>query len=220
MNRNTLAVLSICIFLACGFEATMPVFAQEQQKKATIPDVIRELKKTVVFVGTITAERGEKIPLDGFLLSDINPKNIRFNATAFLVDVQGISHLVTAKHVVKEFMVTELRDGKAVQRLNDVQMFIFFNKKDGRVGFRSIGHAKTISLVDWIFHEDPKVDLAIIPFPINKTDDDITVMPDIMISDTSKLQELYDVFFIVYEPGAESQKKDRTSNVDRHDKFN
>lgn len=51
-----------------------------------------------------------------------------------------------------------------------------------------------------------KVDLAIIPFGIRE-EDDIRTMPDIMFLDTSKLQELYDVFFIAYQPGAESQKR-------------
>lgn len=205
MNRKLLAILVVCMFFACVSLPSRTLFAQEQEKKVSIPEAIRQLKKTVVFIGEIHEEPNVPIPPDGVLV-DIDPKKIQFLATGFLVSVQGICHLVTAKHVVNQFIVPESKDGKVAQRFNDDGMFIFYNRKDGKVGFRSIGYVKKIHSVNWIFHDDDKVDLAMIPFGISK-EDDIRTMPDIMFLDTSKLQELYDVFFIAYQPGAQLQKR-------------
>lgn len=207
MNRKILATLIVCIFLACTLLPPEKLSAQEQgQNKKGIPELLKQLKKTVVFIGEIHAEENNPAPLQGTLLKDINPKEIQFIATGFLVNVQGICHLVTAKHVVNNFIVTETKSDKAVRRFIDDKMFIFFNRKDGKIGFRSIGYAKKTESVKWIFHDDEKVDLAVIPFAVS-ADDDVVTMPDIMFLDTSKLQEIYDVFFIAYQPGAESQKR-------------
>lgn len=154
MNRKSLAILAVCIFSVCVSLPSRTLFAQEQEKTISIPEFITQVKKTVVFIGEIHEEPNISIPPDGALLTDIDPKKIQFLATGFLVNVQGIIHLVTARHVVNRFIVTESKEGKVAQRFVDDGMFIFFNRKDGKVGFRSIGRVKKIHSVNWIFHDN------------------------------------------------------------------
>ena len=99
------------------------------------------IKKTVVFFGKID-EEGKTF----------------FYATGFLVRVQNIYHLLTAKHVV-----ANMKTGK----LQNDGMLVFFNSKDGSITSRSIENMKQMYKVNWIFHKNAEVDVAIIPFGID-----------------------------------------------------
>ena len=139
------------------------------------------IKKTIVFLGK-TTEEGK----------------IQFYATGFLVNIQNIFHLVTAKHVV-----VDPRTGKFV----DSGMLAFFNLKDGTVGSRSIDQIKKSIAVNWIFHENDDVDIALIPFGLDPQKDDVKTIPENLFLRSDRLFELYDVFFLSYQPGIQLQKK-------------
>ena len=141
----------------------------------TEDSVLNQIKKSIVFLGTVD-EKGEK----------------QFFATGFLVNIQEVYHLVTAKHVVME-----QRDGKFTGKLHDDNLYVFFNKKDKSIGVRSIKNIKSEHGVDWIFHEDNEVDIAIIPFGLDVKSDDVKTIPENLFLSTNKLAELYDVFFFV-----------------------
>jgi hypothetical protein len=143
--------------------------------------LIDQIKKTVVFLGK-TAQKGE----------------IQFYATAFLVHIQNIIHLATAKHIV-----VDSRTGKFI----DTGMLAFFNLKDGKIGLRSIDEIKRNFGVEWIFHENKDVDIAIIPFGLDPQRDDVKTIPDNLFLTTDRLFELYDVFFLSYQPGIQPQKR-------------
>jgi hypothetical protein len=143
--------------------------------------LVDEIKKTVVFIGKIDKE--EK-PF--------------FYATGFLVRVQNIYYLLTAKHVV-----ANMETGK----LQDDGMLIFFNSKDGSIASRSIENIKQKYKVNWIFHKNAEVDVAIIPFGIDLQKDDVKVIPDNLFLLSDRIFELYDVFFLSYQPGIEPQRK-------------
>jgi len=143
-------------------------------------DLIGQIKKTVVFLGKTTQKKEQ------------------FYATGFLVEIQNIFHLVTAKHVV-----VDPKSGD----FTDSGMLVFFNQKDGKIGSRSIDEIKRIMGVNWIFHENKDVDIAIIPFGLDPQKDDVKTIPDDMFLNTDRLFELYDVFFLSYQPGIESQKR-------------
>jgi len=153
--------------------------------------LINEIKKTVVFLGKIT-DKGE-----------IDP-----NATGFLVNIQGIFHLMTAKHVVKEF-----KNGKFTDKFIDEGMWVFFNTTDGKIGLRSIGDIKKKFGINWVFHENKDVDIAIIPFGLDVQKDDVKTIPENLFFSTDRLFELYDAFFLSYQPGI--KPKDRISPVIR-----
>jgi hypothetical protein len=139
-------------------------------------DLINQLKKTIVFLGVQTSS------------GKIQPR-----ATGFLLNIQGIFHLATAKHVV----VDPTTGGWL-----DADMSVFFNLKGGGVGSRRLSSLKKMFGVEWLFHENKKIDVAIIPFGLEETDDVMTI-PDNLFLTTDNLFELCDVFFLSYQPGIE-----------------
>jgi V8-like Glu-specific endopeptidase len=143
-------------------------------------DFLDERKKTVVFLGEIN-EKQEK----------------QFCATGVLVIIQGIFHLITAKHVILD----------ANKKYIDSKLNVFFNLKDGKTGSRSIVEMKNKSHTNWIFHQNEKVDIAIIPIWLDPQNDDVKAVPDNMFQSVDNLSELYDVFFLSYQPGVQNQSK-------------
>lgn len=142
--------------------------------------VLDEIKKTVVFLG------------------DVREGKTKLYATAFLVNIQNIFHLITAKHVV-----VDTETGKT----KDVNMHVFFNLKSGGITTRSIGEIKRKFSLDWVFHENTAVDIAIIPFGLDPQKDDIKIIPDNLFLPSDRLFELYDVFFLSYQPGVKFEKR-------------
>jgi len=143
--------------------------------------LIEEIKKKVVFIGKVDHEGRPQ-----------------FQATGFLVSVQNIYHLLTAKHVVVNIKTGELQDN---------EMLAFFNSKNGEIASRSIKDIKRRFGVNWIFHQNAEVDIAIIPFGLDPQKDDVKVIPDNLFLLPDSLFELYDVFFLSYQPGVEFQKR-------------
>jgi len=143
--------------------------------------LLDEIKKTIVFLGK-TTEEGK----------------IQFYATGFLVNIQNIFHLATAKHVV-----VDPKTGKFV----DNGMLAFFNLKDGRIGSRSIDQIKKNFAINWIFHENNDVDIAVIPFGLDPQKDNVKTIPDNMFLTEDRLFEVYEVFFLSHQPGIQPQKR-------------
>ncbi len=173
-GKGILAVVLLLVFLA------RPVYGEINIRSKTgslMASPLQELKKTVVFLG--------KIGPDG---------KPQISATGFLVNVQGTYHLLTAKHVVIN---------AATGRFQDNDLLAFLNLKDGGVTVRSIDEIKNRFDIEWILHSDPEVDIAIIPFILDPAEDDVKVISDRLFLDTKYLHELYDVFFLSYQPGIE-----------------
>lgn len=143
--------------------------------------LLNDIKKTVVFLGTIN-EKGETV----------------IRATGFLISINNVFHLVTAKHVV-----LDPRSGRPV----DSGMQVLFNLKEGKVGQRPLDEIKKTFAVDWIFHPNSDVDVAIIPFGLDLERDDVKTIPENLFFSTDRLFELYDVFFLSYQPGVQSRNK-------------
>lgn len=152
-------------------------------------DLINEFRKTVVFFGIIDKK-----------------DNVRFTATGFLVDIQGIFHLVTAKHVIYSVESNEFKDQG---------LYVFYNRKDGTIGNKPIDQVKKTFNANWVFHTNTNVDIAIIPFPINVNTDDLKVVQDKRFTKTDQLYELYDIFFLSYQPGIQLQAQAKISPIVR-----
>lgn len=144
-------------------------------------DLLDQIKMTVVFLGKVT-EKGEN----------------KFFATGFLVKIQNVYHLVTAKHVV-----VDTKTGKFV----DNGTLAFFNLKDGKIGSRSIDKIKENFALNWIFHENNDVDIAVIPFGLDPQKDNVKTIPDNLFLTADRLFEVYEVFFLSYQPGIQPQKR-------------
>ena len=130
------------------------------------------------------------------------------NGTAFFVGVKKPSeppiysvYLVTAKHVLYKPDTTEFVD----------KVFIRINRKDGGsevsvIPIKAIGNNRTVFL-----HDDPSVDIAVIPFLPDQERFDFKFLPDEFITtretyNTLKIREGSEIFFtglFAPYPGAE-----------------
>jgi len=144
--------------------------------------VIGEAKKTIVFLGTFDKENKPA-----------------FSATGFLLRLDSVFHLATAKHVVVNPLTDKPRDG----------LMAFYNRKDGVVAVTNLQSLIEEHEIRWVFHADPLVDVALIPFPLNVSDDDVKTIPETVFKKSPDLFELDDVFFLSYQPGLEPHDKIR-----------
>lgn len=101
----------------------------------------------------------------------------------------------------------EIKNNKFTGKLIDENIYAFYNTKVGGIKERSLDEVKKTFSVDWIFHENNNVDIAIIPFPINIKKDDVKIVPDELFLGTDRLFELYDIFFLSYQPGVQPENK-------------
>ena len=137
--------------------------------------LIREIKKTVVFLGRPGS--------DG---------QVRFDATGFLLRVENVFHMATARHVVVD---------QQTGNLLDEDLIAFLNLRDGAIGSRSIRAFKDQAQVQWVFHPQKDVDVAMIPFGVNRDTDDVKTVPQEIFLGPEELLELSEVFFLSYQPG-------------------
>jgi len=144
-------------------------------------ELIDNTKKSVVFFGKLSQEGTPS-----------------YYATGFFVSIKNIFHLVTAKHVIYD---------KQTGKINDKDVLIFFNLLNKNIGARHIDDIKSKLSVEWMFHDDPNVDIAIIPFGFDPKTHDIKVVPDNMFLTIDNVYELYDVFFLSLQPGIVYQNK-------------
>ena len=179
MQKKTM-ILFLCIIVIAQVS-----FGQQEGPVSPLVDQIRQNKKTIVFLGEMNKE------------GKIQP-----HATAFLVMIKNVFHLVTAKHVIMEYM-----DGKFTGKLIDSNLLAVFNMKDGGIGWRYIAAIKNKYGVNWVFHQNENVDIAVIPFPLDPQKDDVVVIPDSMFITADRIFELYDVYFLSYQPGIEIQDR-------------
>lgn len=179
VSRRLIVVAISAYIVASWFHGGVASMAEAA--KGGYGALIEEIKKTVVFLGRIDAEGKPQ-----------------FYATGFLVTVQDIFHLVTAKHVVADLKTGDLRDTGLV---------VFLNAKGGGIQYRSIEELRKARNVKWVFHKNPGVDIAMIPFGIDQAKDDVKVIPDQLFLSSDRVFELYDVFFVSYQPGIEPGNK-------------
>jgi len=176
----------ICISLSySSLCAAWPV-KKAQTGVTTMKNLLADAKKTVVFLGNL----GE--------ISGTDKKNINLYGTGFLVRIQDIYYLITAKHIVKN------QDSGALQ---DGDMCVFLNTKKGNINVRKIQDVKKDFKVEWIFHSNPNVDIAIIPWPLDLAKDDVKVVPEELFTKSDRIFELYDIFFLSFQPGIDVTTK-------------
>ncbi|MFZ6034727.1 MAG: S1 family peptidase [Patescibacteria group bacterium] len=141
--------------------------------------IINRIKESIVFLGFIDNGR-EKIV-----------------GTGFLIKIEEIFHLVTAKHVVEN-------------KYDD--LCVFLNSKQFNKAV-----IKPLRLIykdnlNWIRHPNPNIDIAILPFLLG-SDDKVTFISSELISKSlTDTHELSDVFYLSYQPGINNFKKDGNVN--------
>lgn len=147
---------------------------------------VDEIKKTIVFLGEFNSKG------DPF-----------FYGTGFLIQIDSVDFVVTNKHVIMDY---DNNLKKFTGKLKDTYYEIFFNNTKGQLDYRSVTDIKSSASLEWIFHPKDSVDLAVLPFPILETDDLLSIGVDFFVP-VKKVLELFDVFFLCYNPGLETKDK-------------
>ncbi|QQR77150.1 MAG: trypsin-like peptidase domain-containing protein [Candidatus Moraniibacteriota bacterium] len=120
-----------------------------------------------------------------------------FSGTGFLIQVDDVFYVATAKHVVEN---------------NYQQMFIFLNNKNFGVNFKPIEEILSQGF-SWKKHGNNNVDIALLPFPLAPQLDKAKFIPNsLFINDISEIQELVDLFFLSFQPGINELKNDNSIN--------
>jgi len=144
-------------------------------------EYLTNVKKTMCYIGKIN-NNNEPIPI----------------ASGFFLEIQGIYHLTTAKHVIYN---------ERTNQVEDDHLFVFVNKKDGTLFAQPINSVRENLRVNWNFHENSQIDIAMMPFALNSKEWDIKVIAHNFFAGLSEVNELSDVFFISYQPGIVFQNK-------------
>ena len=176
----------IFIFLFSSIQCVAQLAKEAHAGIGSMKNLLTDLKKSVVFIGDVSEDR------------KTHEKKINLYGTGFLVKIQDIYYLITAKHIIKDQDSGALKDG---------EMYVFLNAKKGNMNFRKIQDIKSNFKVEWVFHSNPNVDIAIIPWPLDLTNDDVRVVPEELFTKSDRIFELYDIFFLSYQPGIEMTAK-------------
>lgn len=152
-----------------------------------IRDMLEQLKRTIVFLciespeGSIKTEKG----------------NYQTVGTGFLVQIEGVNHLVTAKHVV-----TVRKGNEELAR----PMFLLCNTKKGHIRIRNLSALIVRDKIRWVCHDNPGVDVALLPVRLSPEEEDVITIPEKYFCDLKHLCELDDVFSLSFQPGADNTK--------------
>lgn len=174
------------VFLLCFIQCSFRPCREACAGAGSMKNLLTELKKSVVFLGDINEDKKTR------------EKKVSLHGTGFLVKIQDVYYLITAKHIVKD---------PATGAPKDSDTYVFLNAKKGNMNFRKIQDIKNKFKVDWVFHSNPDVDIAIIPWPLDLKNDDVRVVPEELFTKSDRIFELYDIFFISYQPGVEMTNK-------------
>ncbi len=137
-------------------------------------NLITQIKGSIIFLGHVKDGR-EPV----------------YSGTGFLIQVDNMFYIVTAKHVVE----------------SDFQnMFIFRNSKNFGINFRPIAEILQQGL-SWKMHSNSLVDIAMLPF-VMSNDDKVKFIPkELFVKNEEEISELTELFFGSYQPGINNLDK-------------
>ncbi len=141
-------------------------------------DLISQIKQSTIFLGFM--RNNEPV----------------YVGTGFLIQVDDVFYVVTAKHVVEK---------------KYSQMYIFLNNKNFGVNFKSIQEILNQGW-SWKKHGDNDVDIALLPFPLAPTDKSKFIPHTLFIQEIADISELVNLFFLSYQPGINELKNDSSIN--------
>ena len=164
--------------LALLLVSTLVRAADDAAPKAYNPCLAAGVKQTVVFLGKAIAPSRPGDPAAA-------PS---FFGTGFLIEVDHVFYLVTAKHVAERLSP---ESGK----IEDVVAGL--NLKNGQGVLQSISQTQIRLKVNWIFH--PTADVAALPFSLSP-EYNVRTIPIERFAPEDAYSELQDVFFVSFQP--------------------
>jgi hypothetical protein len=156
-----------------------------RKPKAYDPCLAAGVRDTVVFLGTRRIPQGQSEP------------RLQFFATGFLIEIDQMTYLFTAEHVVRDFLAT---------RKVSEPFLAAANLKSGTMVVQSLDELPKRFGAGWIL--DTERDVAATPFPTG-SDYRIRTLPLEFFADDEQLAELQDVFFVSFQPGLEAPNRIR-----------
>jgi hypothetical protein len=147
-------------------------------------EALENIKKTVVFLGHVNPKQ---------VSDEEKSYQISLCGTGFLLQIKRLFFLATAKHVIAKLD----KEGDIVKEIQGLH--IFNNLKNGTVRYSSVDAIKKKYKI--FYHPNKKVDLVLIPFPLNPENDDARVLSEDMFVNFEEVVETSDVFFVSYQPG-------------------
>ncbi len=118
---------------------------------------------------------------------------MRPSATGVFVTIEDFNFIITAKHVVFNNETSLFIDEKL--------HFFTTHKIAGQTYTNPITRIKKQGNVNWIFHSNKDVDIAIMPVNIDWTKADILRVPLEHLVEIDNLLELDDLYYLSYQPG-------------------
>lgn len=137
-----------------------------------------------------------KIRQSTVFLGFIDNNNPVFVGTGFLIHVNRVFYIVTAKHVVEK---------------DHHRMFIFLNAKNFGVNCKPISRILNDGW-SWKKHGDNSVDIALLPFPLESNDKSVFIPNDLFINNMSDISELVNLFYLSFQPGINDIEHDQSIN--------
>jgi len=125
--------------------------------------------------------------------------NVRYQpiGTGFVFAYKDLNCLATAKHVVVDEEGNERKD-----------VYVAHNLKKGGIGIAPLPELKKFAAgVRWHFHSNPGVDLAVIPFPYNRDEDDLLRCGQDLFENFENVVEGDEVFFLGFPLGIRLESK-------------
>jgi len=141
--------------------------------------MLDKIKKSVVFIGRIDEDRTDGV------------RREKICATGFLVRIAGTAYLVTARHVI----FRKVEGGGLEEK--DEDLCAFLNLKIGRPIATPFKNIKKTG-ARWICHDDPSIDIAIIPFALGNEYDAVCIEIN-MSEKMDNLVELDEVIYLSYQ---------------------
>lgn len=111
--------------------------------------------------------------------------------TGFLLNYKNKIVLLTCRHIAEQ---------------DKGDYFIKFNLKNGGVSRRQLDAIKARYNINWVYHQNKKIDIAVIIFGIDFMKDDLLLVSDDFLEKYENLDEGDDVFFLGFPMGITSQE--------------
>ncbi len=108
----------------------------------------------------------------------------QFTGTGFLLKFDNVPYIVTAKHVIDD---------------QSKELGIIFNSKDDKIFGIKAKEIKDKYNVDWVFHQNSEVDLAVLPCHLDE-DADYKTFTTEKICYINQISLLDEVFYFSFQP--------------------
>lgn len=152
---------------------------------------LENIKKSIVFIWRLE-QRGDQII-----------ENVNWTWT--LIQINWISYLLTAKHVIAQI---NQKTWEVLEEYKNLMVFLNLKTEWKNTKVIELDKIKQQHDVKFIYHKDSKVDIALIPITINMKEDDVLMNTPEYTLNIEELMETDEAVYIWFQPWVSSLSKD------------